>query len=83
MFEYRKHRGSLSDSMKTVQEFDTRSGLVEYLQNDIDKLMPGEYNCREITIKPYGFDRRIGWDTHIVCLDGYGVLGFTNMEVIT
>jgi hypothetical protein len=31
-----------------------------------------------VHIKPYGRDERTGWDTYIVTLDGYGVLGFTD-----
>ena len=81
MFRYRDHRGLLSDAMKTVREFETRSDLVKYLQGDIDKFVPGKYDCQKITIEPYGFDERIGWDTHIVHLDGYGVFGFTNKWV--
>ena len=83
MFKYRDHRGSLADAMETVQTFEARSDLVKYLQSDIDKMAPGKYDCQKITIEPYGFDERIGWDTHIVYLNGYGVFGFTNIEVKT
>ena len=32
----------------------------------------------EVKVEPYGFDSRIGWDTHMVSLKKGGVLGFTN-----
>ncbi len=31
-----------------------------------------------LTIAPYCFDDRIGWDTYIVTVPGYGVLGMTD-----
>ncbi len=27
-----------------------------------------------VTIRPYGRDERIGWDTHLVCIDGKAAL---------
>ena len=83
MFKYRDHRGLLVDSMEAVKEFETKAALVEYLQGGIDKYGCGKYKCQNITIEPYGFDKRIGWNTHIVHLDGYGVFGFTDGPVNT
>lgn len=77
MAKYRDHRGSLSDSMKTVQEFEVKADLTDYLQKDLDKfgfkLKPGD-----VKIRPYGHDSRINWNTHIVTIDHYGVAGFTD-----
>lgn len=81
MFRYRDHRGSLIASMATVQEFDCKDALVEYLQEDLDRFHCGKYDCSAIKVENYGFDERIDWDTWIVSLDGYGVLGFTNGPV--
>ena len=78
MFKYRDHRELLCDSMETAREFETKKDLVEYLQMSVDKYGAGKYNCQNITIEPYGFDNRIGWNTHIVHLEGYGVFGFTD-----
>jgi len=35
-FKYRDHKEILVDSMLTVQLFDTRQDLIDYLQNSID-----------------------------------------------
>lgn len=68
-FLYRDHRGSLEDSMKTVQEMESFK--------DLQKHLFSIYGKGEITIKPYTFDSRIDWETYIVCIDGKAV-GFTN-----
>ena len=81
MFKYRDHRELLVDSMETEREFESRSDLVEYLQRSTDEFADGKYDCRDITIESYGFDERIGWNTHIVSLEGYGVFGFTDGPV--
>jgi hypothetical protein len=31
-----------------------------------------------VSVKPYVFDKRINWDTHIVEIQGLGVYGFTD-----
>jgi len=80
-FQYRDHKGSLADAMKTVQTFTAKIYLIEYLQDKVDQFMPGKYNCAHITIEPYGYDRRIRWNTYIVKLGGYGVFGFTDSPV--
>jgi len=61
--KYRDHRGSLSDSMETVQEFDTFEDLKEYLEYKWRQMY---YVVEQVKIEPYGFDERIDWDTHIV-----------------
>lgn len=82
-FKYRDHRELLADSMETVQEFDSREALIKYLQNSLDKYGAGKYDVDKIIIGKYGcgIDKRIGWDTHIVYLKGYGVFGFTDRSV--
>jgi hypothetical protein len=87
-FLYRDHRGSLDDSMKTVQYFRDRHRLEAYLASDL-----ASFNAvlirDSIVVEPYASDDRIGWnDTHIVRgrLDGMPkdelfVLGFTDGPV--
>ena len=71
-FLYRDHRGSLADSLETVQEMSS----FKQLQEHIFKTMgPGE-----ITIKPYGYDKRVDWETFIVCHNG-NAMGFCNSDV--
>lgn len=61
--KYRDHKGSLSDSMANVQEFETFYDLKEYLEYSWNQYYK---EVAEIKIEPYGYDQRIGWDTHIV-----------------
>ena len=68
-FLYRDHMGSLFSSMETVQTMNDFSELEAYLHKCFG---PGE-----ITVKPYYYDRRIGWDTHLVCHEGRAV-GYTD-----
>lgn len=71
---YRQHRGSLADSMETVQPVES----VDDIRKIEDDLREFGYDLSVIEVKPYGFDARIGWDTHIVTVPGYGPLGFTS-----
>jgi hypothetical protein len=67
---FRLHRGSLSDSMATARTINTKADLVKALDED-------GWPHGEIEVKPYGCDDRIGWDTHIVTVDGMAA-GFTS-----
>lgn len=29
---------------------------------------------QNVTVRPYGRDERIGWDTHLICIDGKAAL---------
>ncbi len=77
--KFREHRGGLSASMQTVVEVADHAALLEH----IAKLLQPYPTAPPVTadtvhIKPYCYDERIEWDNHIVTLDGYGVLGFTD-----
>ena len=61
----------LSEAMDRVVEFNSRSELVSYLQEHYYFWSPTDEN---ITIKPYGFDKRNGWNTHLICVDGKAAL---------
>lgn len=78
--KFREHRGSLIESMKTLVEFNDRSQLLDILKKTF-----GDYkipkNLNNFKIKPYIYDERIDWDTHMVTLEGHGVLGFTDSPV--
>ncbi len=77
--KYREHRGGLSESMETVVEVSDREALLEHIRK-VAQAWPTfpPVTTETVHIRPYGWDERIGWDTHIVTLDGYGVLGFTD-----
>lgn len=81
MFKYRDHRGMLDESMDTEQEFDCKKDFINYLQKIVNKYGMDNLDCNKITIEPYGFDDRIGWDTYIVFLGGWGVFGFTDRQI--
>jgi hypothetical protein len=81
MTKFREHRGSLEDSMKTVRPCYSFEELYAYCRV---LLWPWyiEFTKEQLHIKPYGYDERIDWDTHIVTLDGYGVVGWTNGDIV-
>ena len=61
----RLHRGSLTDSMATVSVRQaTTDAIRAYLaEHGID--------ANAIEVARYGLDERIGWDCHLVLVDGY------------
>jgi hypothetical protein len=75
---FRFHKGSLEDSMKTCVMVKNKKELCEVIFNfnsvtnkpitDNDKLVISSSlsSPEQITISHYCFDKRIGWDTHIV-----------------
>lgn len=67
----RRHRGFLSEAMKTVKEIEPTIAAVREFFNEPDGA---------IKVEPYGFDSRIGWNTHIVTVNGNAV-GFTDGPV--
>lgn len=77
MTKIREHRGSLSDAMETVFEVEDFAGLVEHMKRSLQPfgmiVVP-----EKVKVEQYAWDGRIGWDTYIVTLTGYGVWGFTN-----
>jgi hypothetical protein len=67
-FLYRPHRGGLDESMSEVETLD-----MESLTGKLVALFgPGD-----VEIKPYHYDARTDWNTHIVLWDGKAV-GFTD-----
>lgn len=60
-----------SEAMEHVVEFTSRSDLVTYLQEHYSFWNPTNEN---VTIRPYGFDSRNGWNTHLICVDGMAAL---------
>lgn len=80
--KFREHRGGLAESMDTVIEVSDGEALLEHVRNLAQRwpTFPA-ITAETVHVEPYGRDERIGWDTHIVTLDGYGVLGFTDGPV--
>lgn len=77
MTKFRYHRGHLADSMATAVDVATFTDLVGLVHDYCGGFGWGEADQESVTVKSYGFDDRIGWDTHIVCLNGKAV-GFTD-----
>lgn len=75
----RPHRGSLVDAMAEVKEIEPTLEAVKKWASELYPEFPLEKEQVErIEVKPYSFDKRIDWDTYIVTIVGYGVVGFTN-----
>lgn len=74
----REHRGSLADSMKTLQEVATLEELFESMRASFAMFPTFVFDPEQVQISPYcGRDERIGWDqTYIIEIIGYGVWGF-------
>lgn len=76
--KFREHKGGLEASMRTAVWLKDRADLIRHVQ----WLLRGygiEIDPALLKVAPYGFDNRIGWNTHIVTLEGsYGVIGFTD-----
>lgn len=76
--KYRQHRGGLSESLETTREIAaTKEAIALEASLELGRVVTN----REIAVEPYGYDHRILWDTHIVTVEGYGVLGFTDGPV--
>lgn len=78
---FREHRGSLHSSITTVRDVADYAYLVQLLA---DAMRPYGFEVHPdmVEVKPYGRDDRIGWDTHVVQIAGYGVAGFTNGPIV-
>lgn len=61
----------LEDVMKMVVEVPDWNALLIYLQKHYDFWNPTKEN---ITIKPYCYDKRTGWDTYLICVNGNAAL---------
>lgn len=73
----REHRGHLGDSMATVREVKNRDELLGIIQ---EQLRPFGVDVKpaQLHVEPYMYDDRIGWNTHIITIDGYGVWGMAD-----
>ena len=74
---YRPHRGGLAEAMAEVRTVASREELISIIREELSHYSV-EVKEENFHVKQYGYDERINWDTYIVTLDGFGVLGFTN-----
>jgi hypothetical protein len=68
---YRPHRAFLDEAMKEKFEVKSFQDILDYYKR-IGFPIKGKLTCEW-----YSFDKRIDWDTWIVCEDGQAI-GFTN-----
>jgi len=74
MFWFRPHRSTIAEAMDEVREFESRADLEAFLMAD----QPVGTERLELQIRPVGYDDRIQWDTHVISVAGYGVVGFSD-----
>jgi hypothetical protein len=80
--KYRPHRRLLIEAMAEVAEFTDLDGLIEAMMRGLSWYRgEGQPTRDNVTVEPYCFDGRIGWATHIVCVNG-SVWGYTDGPVI-
>lgn len=84
MIRFRPHRGSLHAAMAEAVTLSDRQALIAHLQAthaDLQEFV-GAPDIRDETVHVtkygHGIDTRIGWNTHIVEIDGWGPAGFTD-----
>ena len=75
---FREQRGGLNESLTTVVNLNGRADLIAYLTR---LLNPVPVSSEDVIVKAYGFDDRIGWDTYVVSVRNYGVVGFIDGAV--
>lgn len=74
---FRFQRGELEESMKTCVEVADLAALRRILEAENARIGFLGYSVANLEVKPYCFDPRIGWDTHLVTSNGQAI-GFTN-----
>lgn len=76
MFKYHPQRGSLEEAMKETVELADFAALRAHIAETWPEALLGT-----VVVKPYGYDARIGWDTHLVCVNG-NAMGYTDGPVV-
>lgn len=73
----REHRGSLVDSMATVIEIEpTQAALDAHIAKTLAPF--GFVPKKPAVLDRFTYDERIGWNSYLVFIEGYGVFGFTD-----
>src|SRR5260221_7816002 len=73
MFYFREQRGSLEESLRTLVTLKDWPELVAHVRR-LFSLFP--VREEEISVEPYVYDTRIGWETYIVTVRRQGVARF-------
>lgn len=77
---FREHRSTLTESLKTTKEFQTKKELIDYLKNQFE-IKHFEIPLENLVCEFYCYDARINWETYILTIENYGVIGFTNCQI--
>lgn len=75
--KFRENRASLEESIKTIVEVSSREELINHIRK-LQEQLGVEIDGKDVSIEYYGFDTRLGWETHIVTDKDRAVLGFTD-----
>lgn len=76
--KYRDHSGdSIWESMEKVEEFPDRKSFEERIARTHQGYFFQVFDPKLLTLKPYGYDDRIKWDTYLVSYDGKAI-GYTD-----
>lgn len=78
IIKYRDHRHTLDESMKTVQESRTKKEFYDYIRESIS---PFDFRTEKLRRAWYGWDQRIQWNTYLISLEDYGVLGMADGDI--
>lgn len=76
----REHRGGLDESMATVKDIASKAELCALINEGMASW--GRHVWPEsILIEKYYYDERIGWDTHLIIINDYGVWGMSDGDL--
>ncbi len=75
--KFRPQRGGLAEAMREVVELDNLEQLKHHIRNMYHLGCGSKLGVVKVEKYGSGIDERIGWDTHLVTLDGSPV-GFTD-----
>ncbi|MCI0999193.1 hypothetical protein HWD97_03765 [Ochrobactrum sp. C6C9] len=69
--KFRLERASLEASLATVREISGQTEMLEAIEED-HQIPPAVY----FDIVPLGFDPHTNWNTYVVIVGGFGVVGY-------
>ena len=79
--KFREHRARLADSMATTIEIEP---TLEAVTNAVNISFKGavRINKERVKLRRFCYDRRIDADVWAVMVDGFGICGFTDSDVV-
>lgn len=80
MTQIREHRGGLAESMATVRTVADRAELLKVVRESFAVFSVSGIHVEPdmLIVEPYAKDERIGWDTYLISVKGYGVWGMSD-----